>query len=818
MPPESNTAAPLQIPLRPLSAAARSALLLAAGGALLGPAAAQSSGAEPGLALQPSLQLQERLPGGRELAGPTFLLGDRIEGQTDVQTRVEGHAELRRHDLVLKADRLEHQVANDTVHASGGVRVNRLGNIYQGSELKLKLDSNEGYFLQPRFTLLKNGGQGEASRLDFLGPNQSSAERAVYSTCSRPDSGPWKPDWWLSASRMEFDTATDTGTAHGGVLHFKGLPILGAPYVEFPLSDQRRSGLLPPSLNIATQSGIEVALPYYLNLAPRRDATLTPTLMSKRGVDLGGEFRYLESDFSGELSGAYMPGDKLRDADRWSASIQHRQGFSSVPGIDHLGLRLNLNRVSDDNYWRDFPRAGKGLGLTQRLLPSEAVLNWGRGDWSFSAGSYSWQTLQDPAPAAQIVAPYDRVPSLAARLAPAPFSLAGNPDWEGSLQTELTRFATDRTIQIGDGKSATVLGGDRALVLAQLSKTWQAPGWFVKPGLQLHARQYQFDQAIGSGQSSQGLALPTLSLDSGLFFERDARFFGRDLVQTLEPRLYYSRTPYREQGYLPSYDNAPFGFSLATVYLPNPYAGNDRIADLDALTLGATTRLLQPETGAELLSLGIAQRYRFREQRVTLPGESTVASGLTDLLLGARVQWTPQWSASAELQYNPESGESTRSTLGLRYLPGPYRVLNAGYRVKQQSQQSASDASRQLDLGWQWPLQALFGTTPAGVAGRGLGPQQWYSVGRINYSLPESRIVDLLAGFEYDAGCWIGRVVVERLQNSTSSANQRIMFQLEFSDFTRIGSSPLQSLRNNVPRYQYLREEINPPSRFERYE
>lgn len=811
MPKEPISALPSQPRLRPVSAAVRGAVLLAGCGAWLG--LAWAGPATDSLQLQDSPQLQERLPASPDTAGPTLVYGDHIEGQTDVRTQVEGHAVLRRHEMVLKADRIEHTDADDTVRASGRVRINRQGNVYEGTELQLKLDSNEGYFLQPSFTLLRNGGQGEASRLDFLGENRSSAENAVYSTCPRPGSGPWKPDWWISASKILFDNETDTGTAQNGVLHFKGLPVLGAPYVEFPLSDQRRSGLLPPTINIASQSGLEVALPYYLDLAPQRDATITPTLMSKRGINLGSEFRYLEPNASGELRADYMPGDKLRDADRWSSSWQHRQNLTDLPGIGTLGLRLNLNRVSDPNYWRDFPHSGKVL--TQRLLPSEAALYWGSGDWSFSAGHYTWQTLQDPAPATQIIAPYDRVPSLAARLQPAPFSLLGGTGWEASLQTELTRFATDRAVQIGNGSSPTVLGGDRALLVAQLGRSWQEPGWFIKPKVQLHARQYQFDQAIGNGQSSLGLAVPTLSLDSGLQFEREARFFGRDLVQTLEPRLYYSRTPWREQGYLPSYDSAPFDFSLATVYLPNTYAGNDRIADLDALTLGATTRLLQPDTGAELLSLGIAQRYRFREQRVTLPGESVVAAGLTDLLLGARVNWSPQWSSSAELQYNPESGESTRSTLGLRYLPGPYRVLNAAYRVKQQA---ATDASRQLDLGWQWPLQGLFGTAPAGVTGRGLGPQQWYSVGRINYSLPESRVVDLLAGFEYDAGCWIGRIAIERLQNSTTASNQRIMFQLEFSDFTRIGSSPLQSLRNNVPRYQLLREEINPPSRFERYE
>ena len=810
---EPNTAVPPQPRLRPVSRAARGLILLAAN-LLPGLADAETASEPAGFVLQASPQLQERLTGGRELSGPSFLFGDHIEGRTNAQTRVEGHAELRRHELVLKAERIEHDAEDDSVQASGAVRINRLGNVYEGTELRLQLETDEGYFLQPSFTLLKNGGQGQASRLDFLGQDRSSAEDAVYSTCPRPGSGPWHPDWWLSASRMEFDTATDTGIAHHGVLHFKGLPLLGAPYVEFPLSNERRSGLLPPTLNLATQSGVEVSLPYYLDLAPQRDATLTPTLMSKRGIDLGAEFRYLEPDYSGELRGAYMPDDRLRSIDRWSASIQHRQNFSEVPGIGKLGLNLNLNRVSDDDYWHDFPHANKTL--TRRMLPSNAVLNWDSGDWSFSAGSYSWQTLQDLSnPQAAIVAPYDRLPSLAARYAPRPVSLAGDPGWDWSLQTELTRFSSNRALQIGDGRSATVLDGERALAQAQIGKTWQAPGWFVRPQLQLQARQYQFGQALGDGRSSPTLALPTLSLDSGLFFERDARWFGRDLVQTLEPRLYYARTPYRSQGYLPSYDSAPFDFNLSTVYLSNPYAGNDRSADLDALTLGATTRLLQAETGAELLSLGVAQRYRLREQQVTLPGENPVAAGLTDLLLGASLQWTPEWSVNGSFQYNPDTDESTRSTLSLRYRPGPYRVLSAAYRFKQQP---ASTDSRQLDLGWQWPLQGLFGQSPSGVPGRGLGPQQWYSVGRLNYSLPERRVVDLLAGFEYDAGCWIGRIVLERLQSNLSSSNQRIMFQLEFSDFTRIGSSPLQSLRNHVPRYQLLREEVNPPSRFERYE
>jgi len=273
--------------------------------------------------------------------------------------------------------------------------------------------------------------------------------------------------------------------------------------------------------------------------------------------------------------------------------------------------------------------------------------------------------------------------------------------WDGKL------VSTDRS---------TVLDGTRALAIAQFGRTWREPGWYVKPALQMHLRQYQFEQALGSGQSSLGLAIPTASLDSGMFFERDTSFFGRALVQTLEPRLYYSRTPYREQGFLPTYDSAPFDFNLATVFLSNPYAGQDRVADLNAVTLGATSRLLHPETGAELLSLGMAQRYRFSEQRVGMPTEAPVAAGVSDLLLGGRLQWTPQWSTSGTVQYNPETGSSTRSTLGVRYNPGYYRVLKRRLPGQPQHDARHEDARRRLAM-------AAAGPVRPGGAGWRAGPR-----------------------------------------------------------------------------------------------
>ncbi|HEX5806394.1 MAG TPA: LPS assembly protein LptD [Macromonas sp.] len=778
----------------------------------MGLALAQEAPTAP-LQLQMSDMLQERLSPTAQEQAPSFVFGDRIHGQTDVSTLVEGQAELRRHDMVLRADRLEHLQDSNTALATGHVRVNRLGNVYEGPELRLKMDTFEGYFLQPRFSILQRTGTGDAERIDFLGKDLAVAHEARYSTCQRPPLGDWVPDWLFSADRIEFDTAAETGTATNGVLSFKGVPILASPWISFPLSDKRKSGVLPPTINLDNQSGLEVTLPYYLNLSPNRDLTLYPTVMSKRGIDLGGEFRYLEREFAGTLRAAYMPSDQLRDANRWAVSLKHQQDLSGWTGWDTLGLNLNLNRVSDDNYWRDFPRTS--TELTQRLLPSDAAVNWSQGPWSFAAGVYRWQTLQDVD--SPIVAPYDREPSVSLRYAPGGFRLAGLDGWNASVSANTTRFRSDRALSDTDGN------GTRSVLVGQLSKTWQTPGWYIKPALQLNLRQYQFDEAYVSGTvdrpTSLSYSIPTLTLDSGMQLERHTSYLGRAFLQTLEPRLYYVHTPYRDQNDLPLYDTAAYDFNLATIYSPNPYTGQDRIADLNTLTLGATSRLLNPETGAEVLSLGIAQRLRFSDQRVTLPGETLVDNRLSDLLVGGRVQWTPQWSMNGSLQFNTENRESVRTTIGMRYTPSNYRVLSAAYRLKRGTTSQPDLASEQLDLGWQWPLSDLFGPKATDLgAGRGMGPGHWYSVGRINYSVPDRKVVDLVAGFEYDGGCWIGRVVLERLQQSSSSANQRILFQLEFTNFSRIGSNPLQTLKDNVPRYQYLREEINPPSRFERYE
>ena len=765
---------------------------------LRAPIAAQ----QPPLQLKLTAQLQEVLPASQRGALPTYLYGQRASGRTDLETVLEGNAVLRRGDLVVRADKLEHNQLDDLAKATGNVYINRAGNVYEGPQLELKVDAFEGFFLNPRYQFLQ-GGHGQADRVDFVDDKRSIITNATYTTCRRLPGPSWMPDWILKAASMTLDYEEDIGVAKGAVLSFKGLPILPVPYLSFPLSDQRKSGFLPPTIGLDNVNGAELTVPYYWNIAPNRDAKFSPTLMTKRGVNLGGEFRYLEADYAGTFGATWMPNDALRESDRWSvASVYNGVIHTRWPALGPLNLSVNINRVSDDNHWKDFTQQTNGssfgaTSLTQRLLANEAKLSWAKGDFAASVRALKWQTLQDVD--SPIVPPYDRLPQVVGRYT------RGVGGFDVSVDVDHTQFNADRNLT-GQPNAR------RNFALGQVSRTWDRPGWFVRPKLQIHAAQYEFDAPLANSATSASRVVPTFSFDSGLVFEREATYFGRNLLQTLEPRLFYVSTPFRDQNLLPNYDSGATDFNFATIYSENAFVGNDRISDNNLLTLGASTRLLDPKDGAEVARLGIAQRLRLEDQLVTLPGGAPVVERFSDVLLGAGLSWNPRWSMDSTVQFNPKTEKSTRATIGARYSPGNYRVVTAAYRFQRES-------SEQIDIGWQWPLNDLWGDKGQDLGeGRGLGEGRWYSVGRLNFSLADRKLVDAVIGLEYDAGCWLARFVVEQLQTGLASANQRIMFQLEFVGFARVGANPLKSLKDNIPRYQYLREQTSTPSRFSNYD
>ena len=729
-------------------------------------------------------------PASAASAPPSIVLrAQEIRGRPDLETVALGDVELRRDTLELFADWVSYEQAEDLVTARGHVRIRNPRGVYSGPELQLQVQRFEGYFLQPTYEFLRLNAGGRAERIDFLDSSRSVARNAWYTSCPRDD--PRDPAWVLQTDRVKIDLDANEGIAEGAVLRFLNVPILALPTLSFPLTDDRKSGWLPPSVNLDNKSGLSLAVPYYWNIAPNRDATLTPHLATRRGLGMDTEFRYLEPAYGGQLNLDLLPDDRAAGRSRAAGRWLH-------DGALPAGARWHaeMSRVSDDGWWKDFPDEGRSL--TPRLLARRAELErpfaLGDAQGLAYARTLRWQVLQGSDE--RVTSPYERVAQFGAQL-----GARLGPELDLSLVSELNRF--DLPDRPGSSSEPT---GWRWHALASASRTWGAPGAWLTPRVSLNAARYALDQALPDGRRDASRVIPRFSIDAGLEVERETQAFGRALRQTLEPRLLYLNTPYRAQSGLPNFDSAGKDFDFNSIFSDNAFSGIDRVSDAHQLTGGVTTRVVDAATGVEALRLGIAQRYLFKTQQVTPDGvpftrrfSDVYLLGSSNLLAGVGID--------ATLQYSPDARRPVRSILATRWSPGPFRTLSGTYRFTR-------GLSEQIEVGWQWPLwksalAAAEGRAAAATAmpsGSKCGGT-WYTVGRVNYSLKDSRVTDSVIGFEYDAGCWIGRLVAERLSTGRSEATTRLLLQLELVGLSRLGSNPLKVLKDNIPGYRLLREE-----------
>ena len=715
----------------------------------------------------------------------TFLQADRISGRSGSETVMEGDALLRKPGLVIQADQLEYDQLSDRAKATGNVRIQRKGARYEGTAGEVTVDSMEGFMDNMRYEFEQNGSHGEALRVDFADETHSTLFQTTYTTCRRDAVADWTPAWIVRAGQLDLDNDEDIGTAQSAYLEFKGVPILPIPPMGFPLSEKRKSGFLPPTLGLDNTNGLEVITPYYWNIAPNRDATISPTFMASRGVNLTSEYRYLEPDYSGVVKTSVLPNDPLRGADRWGLAVKHQDRLDTDRGA--VGWALNVNRVSDDNYWRDFSSlaySGQTItgGGSLRLLPSQLNAAWSSGYFSSNMMVQKWQVLQDSS--AYIIKPYERLPQLTGRYARINDS---SLDW--SIDGDFTRFSSYAELT---GQP----NADRGVLWGQVSRPWITPQGYITPKMQLHAAAYQYENLTYYGSNGAASSVPTFNLDSGLVFERASQWGNQAIVQTLEPRAFYVYTPYHQQYQLPNYDTGANDFNFASIYMENAFSGHDKISDNNLLTMGLTSRYIDRESGAQFARFGFAQRLRFEDQNVGLTSSSTAAkAGFSDFLVGGAVNLNERWVFDSLLQYNTLTNQSVRSTAGARYSPGPYQVLNVAYRLTR-------DTSELIDTSVQWPLSKIW---PGQTQNDDPAGGKYYGLARANYSMYDNRMVDTLMGLEYDAGCWLGRVVLQRSQLGINSAVQSVFFQLEFVGFSKLGISPEKTLANSIPRYQSLR-------------
>jgi len=484
--------------------------LLAQAAAATEAASAPTGGAPSGL----TFSLPSIVTGGKQGKQPMYFEADHLEGQAGERTRATGKVRLRQGDLSLQADELTHTQSDNTARAVGKVRVVRQGNIFIGPELSLQLDRLEGEFVSPRFWFARPQAGGSAELVEFLGEKRLRATRTTYSSCTPANTAegqPGEPDWSLQTSSVYMDMEANEGTARNAVIWFKGVPILATPYLSFPLSDARKSGLLPPSFYFDSKSGFELSLPYYWNIAPDQDATIAPLVSTRRGLGLDLEYRYLNPRDRGTLNLFGLPDDRVAGRSRGMVDFKHQGSLRMGESPSQTIYDIQLLRVSDDDYWRDFAHTlpAKTPRLYDSHLTVERVLNqrnWGLGDsqTTLYAGVQSWQTLQDLDPDSDptlsaIEAPYRRTPQVGIR------SRSGvDQGFSWQLQGEFNRFTHPDENKVS---------GNRLHAVGQVEQSFDMGPLTLTPRLALHSTSYDLDQPAGGSPRSITRTIPTFSVD-----------------------------------------------------------------------------------------------------------------------------------------------------------------------------------------------------------------------------------------------------------------------------------------------------------------
>ena len=711
---------------------------------------AQSSGQSPGVSLRIETDLI-RIPVENDDQVPLFVDADVIRGRGRDEIEAEGNAILRKRGQAVFGDFIRHSATTGDLSAQGNVILVQRRNEVHGPYLFLNVDRQTGFMDNPVYQLTELGGRGTAVRMFFEGEDRFRAERGQFTTC-----GPGHDDWYIRADELLIDQARNVGTARNAALVFQGVPLFYAPLLTFPLASERMSGFLAPTFSLSGRNGPEVASPYFWAIAPNMDYTVTPRLMAKRGLQIGNEFRYLDPAYVGEARAEFLPSDQITGNSRYLLSLQHTHRL----GLDRMGGNwtgvLNLQQVSDDLYFRDLSTRIALTSLTN--LNQDAVLSRSDAFGTLFFRSQRFQTLQDPL--APITPPYARLPQVS---------------YVGS---KLDVFATDLGLatEYVSFSHPTLPNGQRFVVNPSVTLPLQTTFGHVRPRVALHHTRYVMDARTSTLPDSTR-TLPVFSIDSGVVLERDASMFGRGFTQTLEPRLFYSYIPFRDQSRLPVFDSALPDPNFVTLFQENLYSGSDRIADANQITAGMLSRLIDPDTGIERIRIGLAQRFYLDSLRVTLPGAPERGRSKSDLIGSLTGQLWPGWTVDAGLQYSTTLSTVERTVMGMRYVPEPGMVFNASYRYSRTQLE-------QVDFSTQWRL------------GRG-----WSTLARYNYSFRDRTILEALTGFQYDDDCWSFRFVMNRIAVATQQANTAFFFQIELGGLSKVGSNPIELLRRSIPGY-----------------
>ena len=692
-----------------------------------------------------------------ENRGNTEISADFTQTSTDGSTVLDGNIIIERHLMRVTADHANYSKKDDEITFSGNVYIDTESISLNADGGTISIDNadtskkTQGQFNNIIFFIPDSNMNGKAETIHSGklsdDTNYSTLINASITSCNL-----FNPDWLISADKIELDHDDEYGSAEDVVIRFKDVPFMYTPYIEFPTSDKRRSGLLFPQFGSSSSRGLELAAPWYWNIAPNQDAVLTPRYMEKRGLELGADYRYLTRSTTGELKGTYLHEDAITQEDRYQYIYQQHSRI-----LSNLFFDANIQDISDSDYFNDFTN---NLGSTsQTHLDRNAALNYNLSNWRLKAMVQDIKTIDETAPLSS--RPYERLPQL---------TFVGDQE----IASSTILFTLDSEYVDFTHEDDTKTTGTRVTVRPGLRLPLSGAAWYIDPSVKFSHTQYDVGTQSGPSQTVEDRNLPISSIDAGLFFERP---LSNGYQQTLEPRLYYLNVPFEDQSNIPLFDTSIPDFSVAQLFRDNRFVGGDRIGDANQLTFALTSRILNPDTGDEFIRASIGQIVYFDDRQVSLNGNINTEKQ-SDIIAELDTNWG-NWQGNIDLQWDPSRSKLSQDNYFLHYKSDARHLFNIGYRKRLIKNSDAIDIE-QTDTSFVYALNNNY----SGIA-------------RWNYSLKDDKGIDTILGLAYDSCCWSIQLLAQRrLQNSTTSNDSyddSILVQFVFKGLGSLSGSRTRS-------------------------
>ncbi len=717
-----------------------------------------------------------------------------------------GNVDLTRADQHMLADQASYDASADTMDAQGNVIYSEQQLAFSSDTASMSLNKDEARLRKAQFIAGEAPLRGSADVVYRDSKDLTRYNEAAFTSCA-----PGNQDWMAHAERLKINRESGQGSAKNAWLEFKGVPILYTPYISFPTDNRRLSGLLAPNFSASQRNGFDTTVPFYWNIAPNYDLIVTPRYLAKRGGMLREKFRYMTDSSKGTFGAEYMPNDEILNKARYSASLKDQRTLTS-----NLNSIMDLNYVSDNRYFNDLNNA---LGFqSSSYLPSTAYLNYGRKDISFTTAMYHYQSVDKFYSENKALMPYDLLPRINLNL---------NHDFESlpikiGMDNQFSYFYHQYSDQaIAENLRTTALhavdpniaispirpNAQRINIAPSISLPLESTAGFFIPKVVGQYTQYQLTNQAEGSPSSINRMLPMFSVDTGTAFEKQVNLSDSPYTHALEPRMYYLYIPRKDQNNIPLFDSSILDTNFYSLFRENRFSSVDRVQDANQLTLAGTSRLIDGATGLEPLKVSLGQILYFQNRSVDLDYLTNdiqpKVSKTSNFIGEVSGQLNRNLSYMTGAQWDPEHNSISRGQAVLKFRNQSSELFDIGYRYRRKDQNVTQNQSlqtiSQTDVSFRWPLF-----------------NEWYGMGRWQYSLNFDRTTESFIGLEKENCCWRFRVIARRYINGYQSQNltgvnvtdaslkpeTAFFFQLELKGLTSFGDSVDSFLQTNLNGYR----------------